>query len=244
MKLITLIATLLSIVITYGNSNLSQDDGVIKIAYYSTDSCISVLFSNGSDTLYFGNDCNDTTIIIKNATIPKPFIVVLNEEYEEYFPFYVHSGSFEININIDSRKIEIAHSDLNKIQTRINYLRDSIYTEYNVKKVITPSFQSLLENTNQLESYKRKYQQADEILSDMKYQLYLNNLSCPLILNYIYSNLLCQNNAEEKKKMSTLFRLLPAEFKSNATYKNIEEILKKDAADYPSPILQLDKNNY
>jgi len=213
-------------------SAFSSDNCRIGINFINNDKLESFQIGNGSNLLIRSISDIEDSICLKVGD-PYPQIIIINNDYYNYIPFYIHSGIYGVTIDVKNKSVLFNNSELNNEQHQLRNVYDSINKVYNIPKVFDLKYSNYLDSTNSWKTFNENVEKRDSIYDNIEYNFRQNHLNSYLSISYVYYGLYCDSKNVDKDKFRRLFYKLSPTLSIYPIYneaKNLLDIQRPETA--------------
>lgn len=242
------INTLIILLIYLSSVSMAQSPNcVMEVSLDNVEKLNRLYFNNGDykfffDSLMVADGC-DTVLL--HLTEPKYFTLFINNDAERYYNFYLYEGSFQMEIDCNTKNVKIKNSPLNDEYKEMMHVHDSLYTLYNIMHYMLYPYNGT--NRDTARAWLQKYGPFCDSLSDIHirnfYEMHQNSFltleNIYIELSYTFEDPGYDTILYNKEKLRQRFDKLGSDLKKYKMYNDCLELFNKEYPKLSEPAKSL-----
>jgi len=219
------------ILILSSANKVFADDSLCKVHIYliNTEN-FELLYINESEEFIYEDTIGlDSSTFTYNCIEPKYFSIIINNDPTNLIPIYIHSGEFNIYIDMKDYTYYFNNSELNTLNIQLLKKEDSLRKKMNVPTSFE-LYKSAFTNIDK-DSMILIMKNFNNERAKMNYKYFKKHPNSYLALNFIWIQLRQSFFSKEKllfskKKLLNIFSKIPIGFNQYKTYKECLDLFK------------------
>jgi hypothetical protein len=207
---------------------------LLHITISNSDYLKKLTIGNGMSYLYYCDQSLKKDSISTFINEPILQVIIINDDYEHYIPFYLDDKEFYVDVDALTKKVKFSNSIINEEKAYLNNKFDSLCWVYKTPKTYSDSIENLMKNSYFKKEFNDRLKIRDSIYEKEEKDFYFQKPITYTTLTYVYYTLFCNNTIQTKRYLLPLFNKIDTSFSKYKIYNDIQYLFNSKQPIIPS----------